>query len=294
MTSTILRSVLKTVLLVARRKASVVLHCSDGWDRTSQCCALAELCLDPYYRTVVGFEVLLEKDWLAFGHKFEHRYALGSGRPSDQQSPIFPQFIFCVYQLLEQFPRSFQFNERFLLAVLHHLYSNRFGTFLCNSERERKAHALRERTVSLWSYINSDIDQFLNPMFALQNSARVLVPDPSLRSLRFWHRYFLSWFYKLEVDCVFSAARVTYTPFDDIDAWRAKYYAAQQQLDDLQRQNEELRRKIAELQGATPSANPSATPAATPAAASTPSQSPALSPGNVPASRRHHQACHFK
>lgn len=303
MTSTILRSVLKTVLLVARRKASVVLHCSDGWDRTSQCCALAELCLDPYYRTVVGFEVLVEKDWLAFGHKFEQRYALGSGRPSDQQSPIFPQFIFCVYQLLEQFPRSFQFNERFLLAILAHLYSNRFGTFLCNSERERRALALRERTVSLWSYINSDIDQFLNPMFALQNSARVLVPDPSLRAIRFWHRYFMSWFYKLEVDCVFSAARVSYTPFDDIEAWRAKYYAAQQQLDDLQHQNQELRRKLAQLQGSTSEGGSSdgatggaigGSSAPTSDAPSPAPSTPSVSPGNHPNNRRLHQACHFK
>ena len=31
---------------------SVVVHCSDGWDRTSQTCALAQLMLDPYYRTI--------------------------------------------------------------------------------------------------------------------------------------------------------------------------------------------------------------------------------------------------
>jgi hypothetical protein len=35
---------------------------SDGWDRTSQCVALAELCLDPYYRTTVGFMILIEKE----------------------------------------------------------------------------------------------------------------------------------------------------------------------------------------------------------------------------------------
>ena len=46
----------------------VVVHCSDGWDRTSQLCALAQIILDPYYRTIEGFEVLIEKGKI-------HRYA---------------------------------------------------------------------------------------------------------------------------------------------------------------------------------------------------------------------------
>lgn len=30
----------------------VLVHCSDGWDRTTQIVCLAKLCLDPYYRTM--------------------------------------------------------------------------------------------------------------------------------------------------------------------------------------------------------------------------------------------------
>jgi myotubularin-related protein 6/7/8 len=63
--------------LVARQvgiqHSHVLIHCSDGWDRTSQLSALSQLLLDPYYRTIDGFIVLVEKDWLAFGHMFQHR-----------------------------------------------------------------------------------------------------------------------------------------------------------------------------------------------------------------------------
>lgn len=37
---------------------SVLVHCSDGWDRTAQTCALISLLIDPYYRTLHGFMVL--------------------------------------------------------------------------------------------------------------------------------------------------------------------------------------------------------------------------------------------
>ncbi|RMJ07228.1 hypothetical protein BHE90_014124 [Fusarium euwallaceae] len=53
--------------------SNVLIHCSDGWDRTSQLSALAQIMLDPYYRTIEGFIVLVEKDWLSFGHMFRLR-----------------------------------------------------------------------------------------------------------------------------------------------------------------------------------------------------------------------------
>jgi len=69
--------VLRGSSLVARQvginHSHVLIHCSDGWDRTSQISALSQLCLDPYYRTLEGFIVLVEKDWVSFGHMFRHR-----------------------------------------------------------------------------------------------------------------------------------------------------------------------------------------------------------------------------
>jgi len=70
-------NMLDGVALIARQVAihhsHVLIHCSDGWDRTSQLSALSQLCLDPYFRTLEGFIVLVEKDWLSFGHMFRHR-----------------------------------------------------------------------------------------------------------------------------------------------------------------------------------------------------------------------------
>uniref|UniRef100_A0A0D9XAT0 Myotubularin phosphatase domain-containing protein n=1 Tax=Leersia perrieri TaxID=77586 RepID=A0A0D9XAT0_9ORYZ len=44
---------------IAQESASVLVHCSDGWDRTTQLVALACLLLDPYYRTFNGFQKFL-------------------------------------------------------------------------------------------------------------------------------------------------------------------------------------------------------------------------------------------
>lgn len=112
----------------------VVIHCSDGWDRTSQLCCLTQIMFDPYYRTIEGFIVLIEKDWINFGHQFGIRSGvlLKQGH-EEQRAPIFLQFLDSVYQLLKQFPISFEYNKLFLLEIIPHIYSNQFGTFLCNN-----------------------------------------------------------------------------------------------------------------------------------------------------------------
>lgn len=47
----LMRAALVVVNAVDIEKRPVLVHCSDGWDRTPQIVALAEIMLDPYYRT---------------------------------------------------------------------------------------------------------------------------------------------------------------------------------------------------------------------------------------------------
>ncbi|KAF2478977.1 protein-tyrosine phosphatase-like protein [Neohortaea acidophila] len=51
----------------------VLVHCSDGWDRTAQISGLAQVMLDPHTRTLAGFISLIQKEFLSFGHKFRDR-----------------------------------------------------------------------------------------------------------------------------------------------------------------------------------------------------------------------------
>ncbi|XP_072562721.1 myotubularin-related protein 1b isoform X2 [Paramormyrops kingsleyae] len=174
-------------------KTSVVVHCSDGWDRTAQLSSLAMLMLDGYYRTLRGFQVLLEKEWLSFGHRFAARVGHGDeNHANSERSPLFVQFVDCVWQMLRQFPSAFEFNELFLITILDHLYSCLFGTFLYNSEQERVSKAVPSKTVSLWSYINSQAEDFTNP-FYVNYENHVLYPVASLRHLEFWVSYYVRW-----------------------------------------------------------------------------------------------------
>uniref|UniRef100_A0A665V0X5 Myotubularin-related protein 2-like n=1 Tax=Echeneis naucrates TaxID=173247 RepID=A0A665V0X5_ECHNA len=174
-------------------KTSVVIHCSDGWDRTSQLTSLAMLMLDSYYRTLRGFQVLVEKEWISFGHKFAARVGHGDeNHANSERSPLFVQFIDCVWQMTQQFPAAFEFNELFLVTMLDHLYSCLFGTFLFNSEEERVAKDVQTKTVSLWSYINSQPDDFTNP-FYVDYQYHVLYPLVSSRHLELWTGYYARW-----------------------------------------------------------------------------------------------------
>ncbi|KAF8319412.1 phosphatases II, partial [Clavulina sp. PMI_390] len=209
--SAILDGSLIIVKNVHVNSSHVLVHCSDGWDRTAQLSSISQLCLDPYYRTYRGFQVLVEKDWVSFGHRFLDRcghlssekfFLAPSGDGSadsgagaflasvqnkfaspshlKETSPVFHQFLECVRQIQRQFPARFEFNERFLERLHYHLYSCQYGTFLFNNERDRRvapdatSQPAFTRTHSVWDELNSEPDRskYINPDYDPNLDAR--------------------------------------------------------------------------------------------------------------------------
>uniref|UniRef100_A0A8C3I0P3 Myotubularin related protein 7 n=1 Tax=Chrysemys picta bellii TaxID=8478 RepID=A0A8C3I0P3_CHRPI len=182
---------------VAEEGVSVLVHCSDGWDRTAQVCSVASLLLDPFYRTIKGFMVLIEKDWVSFGHKFNHRYGYLDGDPKEI-SPVIDQFIECIWQLMEQFPCAFEFNERFLIHIQHHIYSCQFGNFLCNSQKERRELKIRERTYSLWAHLWKNRADYMNPLYREDHSQTQGTLRPQTAPCNFLYKFWSGMYTRFE------------------------------------------------------------------------------------------------
>ena len=175
---------------ILQNNNSVLIHCSDGWDRTAQLSALSQMLLDPFYRTINGFAVLVEKDWLSFGHQFGLRNGFAEKEKQDQASPIFLQFLDAVHQLLEQFPNAFEFNEKFLLFLAKTYNLNLYGTFMFNNEKERVERNAKENTASVWTEIFKDLKPYLN-IYYDANSVKILEPNYSYYNLKLWTSLFM-------------------------------------------------------------------------------------------------------
>lgn len=177
---------------IERNNRPVLIHCSDGWDRTPQIAATAQLCLDPFYRTIDGFRMLVEKEWLSFGHKFGDRCGHGVGsEETNERCPVFLQWIDCVHQIHKQFPCSFEFSMSYLIKLSQHVHSCLFGTFLCNTMKERLENSIPDRSFSVWPFLTTAI--YKNPLYQ-PNREKVLWPAYNVRDLSFWQDVYLGSF----------------------------------------------------------------------------------------------------
>ncbi|XP_055421442.1 myotubularin-related protein 8 isoform X3 [Bubalus kerabau] len=98
-------------------KTNVLVHCSDGWDRTAQVCSVASILLDPFYRTFKGLMILIEKEWISMGHKFSQRiyekthsvWPFLVQRKPDFRNPLYKGFT--MYGVLN--PSTVPYNIQF-------------------------------------------------------------------------------------------------------------------------------------------------------------------------------------
>lgn len=65
----------------------------------AQVMSVAQLLLDPYYRTIEGFRVLVDKEWMSYGHRFSHRSVQTSANQTTPIAPFFLQFLDIVHQV---------------------------------------------------------------------------------------------------------------------------------------------------------------------------------------------------
>ncbi|KFH66165.1 hypothetical protein MVEG_08266 [Podila verticillata NRRL 6337] len=218
-------AVMEGALMIVRNihvcNSHVLVHCSDGWDRTAQLTSVAQICLDPYYRTLRGFQVLIEKEWCSFGYKFMDRCGhlsndknfvalsatnsaantfanvqnkFSSNKHIRETSPVFHQFLDCVFQTMSQHPDRFEFNEHFLTQLHYHVYSCQFGNFLFNCEKDRMQYLASTKCSSIWDFINSNKDEYLNKDYMASidqlrgGDGGVLFPDS--KAIKYWAKLF--------------------------------------------------------------------------------------------------------
>ena len=63
--------------------------------------------------------MLVEREWLNYGHKFSDRVGHGPGSDElNERCPVFLQWLDLVHQIHKQFPCSFEFSMAYLVSGL--------------------------------------------------------------------------------------------------------------------------------------------------------------------------------
>jgi hypothetical protein len=152
----LLNKILESSFVVAEEMLigsnSVLLHCSDGWDRTAQLVSLVQILLDRRYRTKRGLWMLIEKEWLSSGHQFSKRMSISNdSHDIEEQGNIFGQFINILWLFCKSQQSCFEWDEDYLAKIWKESCDPQ-GYFNGNNERTRKGKYFD------WIIINEDLE----------------------------------------------------------------------------------------------------------------------------------------
>ncbi|XP_014669394.1 PREDICTED: myotubularin-related protein 10-like [Priapulus caudatus] len=199
--------------VIISKQLSVVLQ--EPGDRDLNCIVscLVQLLQEPRFRSLHGFQCLIQREWVVMGHPFFSRLC-HLRNMDERKGPVFLLFLDCVWQLTQQFPAAFEFTETYLTTLWDSTHLGLFETFLFDSEADRQ-RALREQQVKLmcvWDWPRQfgreDLSLFRNPLYVARREMEVaaaaggtrqaapaggLDASASAASVRLWRQCYLRW-----------------------------------------------------------------------------------------------------
>ena len=187
--------------MIHTQHASVIVSDPDGRNFGILVTSLVQVLLDPYYRSLLGLQALIQKDWVTKGFPFrarlghirslsksstvsEHiRTASFKGKDDRRdkdlnysgESPVFVLFLECLHQLLRQNPLEFEYTEQFLVLLYDASHASLFSTFLFDSSFEL-AEDRNNSLMTVWDFIATNIPQskyisvFTNACYKLEQT----------------------------------------------------------------------------------------------------------------------------
>lgn len=235
--SSCLKVALNAAKVISLYNRHVIIREKTGYDMACVITSLIQILLDPVCRTQQGFQMLIDKEWVAGGHPFAKRHShlraidpKSESAPRSEMSPVFLFFLDCVWQLQAQFPTVFEFSETYLTTLWDCAHVGLYDTFLFNCHKERNK-AKKSRTFrNIWDWTGpasrltaQDLELFKNPLHILSKANEYLDSgadrepmgsgdrgdagirddlfslDSSIKALSVWTQCYFRWIPKAEV-----------------------------------------------------------------------------------------------